>query len=164
MNNNDKIIALDKIIKELQRRYDLIQDSYRSAQFKMITFLGAGFGLLTYLYSGDNLDSFYFVPDETYGIVLYILSLTLIGGSMYKLYVSLRGFHWEYPCYSVHLKEIEKCKKNILEINEYIRDEYIRATNINQEVYDKIHRTINDSSLMLVAGGILVILIKIFNK
>lgn len=163
MNIKSNNQVLRDVIEELKRRYDFIQYTYKNAQVKMFAFVGAGFGLLTYLYSNsaDKIE-FYFLPKENYGKILFILAISLILSSMIKLFLSIRGTYWEYPLHIIKLTDIEK-RYSETGFLDYLRNDYIRAIELNQRTYNSVHKSLNESSLMLVVGGILVLLIKIFS-
>lgn len=146
MNNKDqKKLILQEIIIELRRRYDLINDMNRNANSRTITFIGAGFGLLIYLYSNQSIPkNNFFIPDEMYGKILYGLAIFLILGAMTKLFLSLGGLWWEFPCHEVKLKDIE-CKEKDLSFFQYIRDEYLRSTKLNLNTYENKHKILNTS-------------------
>lgn len=160
MNDKQKIDALKFSIDELRRRYDLIKEMYRSAITKMFAFIGAGFGLLTYL--NPKLSDFVNnSPQEQYGKILYFFAMLLIIGALYKLFNSIRGVYWEYPLHIVKLKNIEESHSE-LEYYRYIKNDYIRAVKIVDKTYGKVYKGLNESSIMLACGGILVIVIKVF--
>lgn len=167
-SKEEKIIILKNTIIELQRRYDLINQMYESAKFNTLTFLGAGFALLAYLYANPNntgneiLDLLFF-PREIYGKLFYLISLYLIFTSMASLFKCIRGARWEFPCEAVILKNIES-KENDLSTLEYIRNEYIQATSANLKTYDDRMLVLNDSLLKLTVGGIMIVLIKFFGN
>ena len=91
--STDEIIAiLETSIKVLEERYQLFNKMYEGAKGKTVTFLGAGFALLVYLYSNttgekNGLLDLLFIPEEIYGKLFYFISLYLILTSMYSLFM-----------------------------------------------------------------------------
>jgi hypothetical protein len=163
MNQSEKIEALKETIIELRERYKLVYEMYKGAQVKMFTFMGAGFGLLTYLFTNTNEVALFKLPDEEYGKILFSIALLLILWSLFKLFIAMRGVYWEYPLHVVKLKDIEQTHTK-LQFYLYIRNDYLRAVDAVQKTYDLVFKSINEASLMLAVGGILVVLIKIFSQ
>jgi hypothetical protein len=162
MSDKQQTLILKETIAELRRRYDFINDMYEGARFKTLTFLGAGFALLSYLYANSSEEGL-FIPSETYGKIFYGLAIVLIIGAMVMLLLSIKGSRWEFPCHEVKLGDIED-KENHLSFLRYVRDEYLRSTNLNLYTYENKYRVLNISLLMLLVGGILVVLMKVFGK
>lgn len=166
--DEEKIKVLEASIKMLEERYQLFNKLYEGAKSKTLTFLGAGFALLVYLYSNPSRDAkkllgLPFVPDETYGKLFYFLSLYLIITSMYSLFKCVQGVQWIYPGDDVILKKIEK-KETQLSTLQYIRDEYMEACTANNGTYVKRLKVLNESLLKLTLGGIMIVLIKFFGS
>lgn len=173
---SQQIEILRETITDLRRRYDAIYVMYSGIRSQTITFIGAGFTLLGYLYYPTNtscsnfqieknfeiLINRLFIPEEIYGKILYALAIFLIFTAMIRLLLSVRGFRWEFSCHEEKFDDIENKETN-LSFLQYMRNSYLRVTKLNLSVYEIRHKIVNESLLMLSVGGILMILIKIFN-
>lgn len=62
---------LEIAIEEQRRVFDHLNAGYEQAKVKLLTFIGAGLALMTYLFSSGNL----FVPEELYGKIFYFTGL-----------------------------------------------------------------------------------------
>lgn len=159
-NISDSILILKESIVELRRRYDFINDLYQNVRVKIITFMGAGFALLGYLYidnsNGDNL----FIPADTYGKIFYFAGLAMVLLSLVILFISLKASSWELPTDADKLK-----KKDFVSLEEfliYVRNEYLKAIDLNLMIYEKKQSKLDFASHSLVIGGIVMLVIKSF--
>lgn len=150
--------VLEIAIEEQRRVYDDLSQSYDHAKIKVLTFLGGGLALLTYLYSTSN---DLFVPQELYGQIFYFAGLTLIIGALGNLLSALRTSPWEVPTESKELRKINGSDSR-LDYLRYTRDRYLACWDNNIKVYESKQRTLNISFMPLILGAIILIVLKTF--
>ena len=150
---------LELTIEELRRTLDWLSAASDSVKTKALTFMGGGLALLAYLYASDAGDIFY--PDETYGRIFYAVGLALIIGALVMLFNSLLPRRWDFSIDSSDLEDMNFEDHN--HYLQYVKDNYITAYKRNLATYNTSHRILNLSFFPLVIGGIILVVLKIFN-
>lgn len=136
-SSQDDMIEL--AISELQRISDTLNHSYDQTKIKVLTFLGAGLAILTYLYQGGDI----FFPHQVYGMIFYCIGLGLTLAALTILFIALSPVTWYYP---TELKDVQKFKfKNKTELLEYIKEEYINTITNNTVSYERKQTLLNIS-------------------
>lgn len=154
--NTETIQNLETIISELQRVYDWLTAAYQQAKVRVLTFLGGGLAVMTFLYAdGDT-----FIPKETYGQIIYFGAVGLVIGSLLLLFTALLSRRWEFTLESRDLPKLEE--KTRLEYLKYLKKQYISAYEANSRTYEIVHKYLNRAFLPLLSGAILLIVLKIF--
>jgi hypothetical protein len=165
MEKKSEISLNKKSIEELRRIYDGICDLYKQIRLRVLTYLGAGFALFSYLYiSGDNenktIAEKLFVPPEPYGVILYVLAFSACIMAFVLLIYGMQTVTWRYP---TDIEEHEKLESyEELEFLKYLRKEYIGALNIDIGHCEKKQKLATVASYLLMFGGILLVIIKNF--
>lgn len=161
---SSEIKSLELQLEEQRRDHDCIERLYESAKVRNITYLAAGLALLGYLYastpeSAVTLKDKLFIPDESYGVIIYALSLAIYLFALAVLLFALRPMSWS----TAHDDEQEDCvTKDYVHYLKYMRRRYLRASKINTSSYGKKQAFLNLAFPPLVLGAILLLLLKTF--
>lgn len=93
-SSKDREGVLELALEELRIIYARLDVSQATIKLRVLTFLGAGLALLSYLFStrGDL-----FIPSERYGKVFYFIGLGLIISAISMLLHALRPGFWAVP-------------------------------------------------------------------
>lgn len=157
-NEELQIELLELSIVEQKLVYHDLNDNYRQIKVRTIAFLGAGFAVMTFLYSSGEI----FYPKQTYGKLFYLSGLGLVIAGFSLLFVALQAVHWEFPTEKERLKKLDFSSKR--KYLEYIRDRYLLCYSINASVCEKKHRLLRMSFYPLVIGLIILIVLKLFKE
>jgi hypothetical protein len=153
--------VLEIAVEEQRRVYDWLAGSYQQLRVKIITFLGGGLAVLTYLYT-DIGPGRLFIPQEGYGKIFYFSGLALIVVSLAGLLIALKPTHWEFP---IELKDLENIKeKDRREYLDYVNKRYLLCYNLNIVPYELKHKIFNGCFYPLVFGTIILVVLKIFGE
>lgn len=158
----DRIRRLEKTIEEQRRDYDCVEILYSQAKTKNITFLAAALALLGYLYGGtggSSLKEKLFIPDEPYGVIVYVISFFIFVSAIIILLINLKPYRWS----TAHDPQMDElAPKDYEKYLEYIRKRYDYISNINCISYSKKQTLLDVSFLPLVGGGIMLLILKTF--
>lgn len=161
-DKRDIIRSLELALDEQRRDFDYLDRLYERAKIKNITFLAAAFALLAYVYTGNNplsLRTRLFIPEQVYGIVLYIIGLSLFLTAIIMLLSALRpqliSTAYDNNQESILLQDYEQYLQ-------YMSRRYLLASKINGQAYARLQNLLNLSFMPLVGGGILLLLLKTF--
>jgi len=151
---DNRVDILELALEELRIIYGRLDDSLATVKLRILTFLGAGMALLSYLYSGNDL----FIPDETYGKVFYFLGLGLVVSAIGFLLRGLRTMSWSVPIESKLTKiHTHKTKAEALDA---LVEEYIECMVANIARYENKVTHLNSGFFQLLCGGTLLLVIK----
>lgn len=143
-------------IKELTKKYNLVNNRYDQLRVKVLAILTIAVAGVTFIYS----DLTKIVPTQKYGIFLFILGSILIAGALGVLLWLTSSVEWHSP---VEVREIERAEKvyqNKLAYLRYIRDDYLVGFRGNAEILHKRSMWFNHVIYILVVGVIMVMAIK----
>lgn len=146
--------VLELALEELRNIYNRLDGSYDLARTKILTFLGAGLALLSYLYGGGDL----FIPDERYGKVLYFIGLGLVIASVTLLLHSVRPVQWAVPI-ETEMRKMLRTKQRI-DMLELLVEEYVECMESNIPKYERKMVYLNSAFTQLLCGGIILLVIK----
>lgn len=150
---------LETAIEELRRTYDELSKDYDQVRIKILTFLGGGLALLSFLYAAGDL----FIPIELYGRIFYFTGLALTISALVILFYSLKPVQWLIP---VDFKEIEKFEARKTKKDDYLvhlKEEYVTTLRKNMGKYQFKQNLLNISSNQLIIGAIILLVLKFFN-
>lgn len=150
-------VKINKItIDEMRRTYDALSNTNDKLRVKILTFIGAGLALMTYLYNDNSL----FIPNEIYGMIFYFTGLGFIIAAMIILLLGLRPHPWRL---TTEIKQIKKNDyKNEEEYLEYVKEQYVEAFELNSKGYESRHSSVNVGFVLLIVGAFILIVIKNF--
>ena len=154
LNSSDRQAVLELTLEEMRIIYGRLDLSNDTLKVRILTFLGAGLALLSYLYGGGNL----FIPQEQYGRVLYFIGLGLVISSISILLNCIRPSWWSVPI-ETRLTKILR-HKNKLELLETLVEEYVESMSSNIIGYERKTKHMHSAFFQLLCGGILLLVIK----
>ena len=155
-NNNPPEEVLEIAIAEQRRVYDHLCESYQHVKIKILTFLGGGLALLTFLYS----DGTTFIPPQVYGRIFYFIGLTLLVSALIMLFVAIRPTYWEVPTESVDLRKLDyDSPKDYLN---YVKERYLICWDINRKAFQTKQKLLDFAFYPLIFGAIILVVLKIF--
>jgi hypothetical protein len=150
----DRLGVLELALDELRIIYARLDASNDTQKIRILTFLGAGLALLSYLYGGGDL----FIPHENYGKVFYFIGLGLVISSISMFLHNIRPSWWSVPL-ETKIPKILRNKTKI-ELLETIVEEYIESMGVNIVRYEKKVIYMHSAFFQLLCGGILLLVIK----
>lgn len=151
---NEKEARHELLLEELRIIYSRLDEALSTAKTRILTFLGAGLALLSYLYGSGSL----FIPEQRYGVVLYFIGLGLVIAGMGFLLRGLRTSFWSVPLETKLLK-MHRYKTH-LELLEELIDEYTECLTSNIVRYEAKVSSLNSGFFSLLCGAILLLVIK----
>ena len=154
LDDADRIEVLELSLDELRIIYARLDDSIATIRVRILTFLGAGLALLSFLYGGGDL----FIPPERYGKVFYFLGLGLVIASLTFLLQAVRPNPWAVPIESKLTKLGRYTSRR--EMLEMMIEEYIEAMMANIVKHEKKAQQYSTGFILLLWGGILLLVIK----
>jgi hypothetical protein len=141
-------------LEELRIIYGRLDDSMSTIKIRILTFLGGGLALLSYLYSGENL----FIPEEPYGKVFYFFGLGLIVSGICLLLHALKPSYWAVPIESKLTKlHNQKTRTEILSL---LVEEYVESMVGNIARYEKKVPYLTTGFFQLLCGGTILLVIR----
>ncbi|MCA9325559.1 hypothetical protein KDA23_05875 [Candidatus Saccharibacteria bacterium] len=143
-------------IDELRRSNAKLDKAVDQLRVKTLTFIAAGFALLTYLYKDGNL----FIPVELYGRIFYFVGLASILSALILFLLGLRPYPWMLTTEIKQLKKIPQRSEN--QYLEYVKGEYISCFEKNGATYEIKHRSFNLGFILLILGASILVVIKTF--
>jgi hypothetical protein len=151
-------------ISELRRSFDELSKFNSEIKVKILTFIGAGIALTTYLYGGQKEGAtaaqILFFPKELYGQFMYVVGALSFFGAMITL---VFGAHpagiWEVPTDIKKLKKLNE--NNEVKYLEYVKTEYIGSYKNNVKLYEKRVTVLAKAFYPFVFGAMLLIAIKL---
>lgn len=157
MNKGEQENILKESIDELRRMHDEVCDSYVLTRNKVLAFLAGGLALLSYLYSSGDL----FIPEQVYGKIFYFVGVAFCVTSIGILFSAMQAVSWSIPTDIKRHKNIKQ--KKYIEFLEYIKDEYTESLSKNFIHCENKQKLLNSAVALLIAGAILLLVIKNFN-
>jgi hypothetical protein len=160
----ERIRSLELAIEEQRRDHEVFNDLYSEAKRKNFIYLTAALALLAFLYgnppeNAKTLAEKLFIPAEPYGVIIYFLSLAAFLGATGVLLFALRPRPWS----TAYDNDQEDCiADNYEQYLNYIKKCYLRASRINMNSYSAKQNMLSMSFIPLLAGGILLLLLKTF--
>lgn len=151
---DDAILLLT--IEELRRALSWLDHAYDKVKTKTLTFLGGGLAVLTFLYASGDL----FFPEEFYGRIFYVTGLALMISAIIMLFMSMWPRIWEFTIDSDDLEDMNFTDKS--HYIQYVKSNYMKAYKSNSITYAKNHRILHRAFFPLVAGAIILVVLKIF--
>lgn len=148
--------VIELAIDELRRIYDSLNHNYDQVKIKILTFLGGGFALLSFLYAGGDL----FIPNEPHGRIFYFAGLALILTAMVILFYALRPCTWYFPTEFKDLRKLDYKDKNSFLL--YVKEEYLDSLIRNGESYELKQRLLNTATYQLIIGAIILVVLNQF--
>lgn len=163
-NKADRTSILELAIEEQRRDYDTLDKMYETARAKNITFLAAAFALLGFLYAtvpenAKTLKDKLFIPDEAYGVVIYAIGLALFLSAIACLLIALESKNWSTAYENEQDDSVEKDYEYYLK---YMRKRYLKCSTNNTSSYRKKQFWLDLCYKPLLAGAIILVVIKIF--
>lgn len=159
--------TLELALEEQRRDYDVLLGLYESIKLKNFTFLTAALGLMGYLYTssanankGEGLREKLFIPDESYGVILYAFGLVLILFAISILMVALTKTRTWSTAFDANLDEL--APKQYDSYLKFMHKRYLDIARTNCRSYDFKRQLINLSFIPLVLGGTILLLLKTF--
>lgn len=146
-------------IEEQRRVYDCVDSNYQQIKTRTIVFLGAGFAVMTFLYSSGDI----FFPEQLYGRIFYFVALGLVITGFCLLFVALQTAQWEFPTEKTRLSKLADFRSRIAYL-EYVKDRYLACYDRNIAICEKKHRLLSTSFYPLVIGATILVLLKIFKE
>ena len=149
-------------IDEQRRVYDELNEYSNQVKVKILTLLGAGLALLTFLYANpSDKENPLFIPPTLYGKIFYVAGIVLtLGALSILLYATKPGGEHEVPTEVAVLKDLDTREE--YEFLEYVNDRYIACYKVNVSHYQSKYKLLNIAFLPLVFGAIILIVLKIF--
>jgi len=148
-------------IDEQRREHDELTSAFERLRFKILTLLGGGLALLTFLYSNPNPKNPLFLPSELYGKIFYFAGLVLIVGALSALLHATRPSGvWEVAPEADKLKRLSEDDQ--AKYLAYVSKRYLVCYKNNCKEYSTKHKFLNMSFYPLVFGAIILIVIKLF--
>jgi hypothetical protein len=143
-------------VEELRRKYDELCRDYDQLRIRVLAFITGELALVTFLFSkGIHL------PTVIYGIVFLAIGTVCIIASFVILLFSLRGIEWHRPISRHYIQDIDReafpDKETFLA---YIKEAYTHVLDSNIPRVGKISRLFDISLMLLIAGVIIVMIIK----
>lgn len=155
------IEVLRLAVQEQRRVYDEVNIASQQVRVRILTLVGAGLALLTYLYSNQGSSNPLFIPSTLYGKIFYMFGLLLTLGSIgLLLFATKPGGTHELPTESVHLSNLTE--KDEYAYLEYLKDRYLQCYQQNSAHYSSKFKLLNLSFLPLVFGATILIVLKTF--
>ncbi len=159
---DDDVLVLENSIIELRRRDSRINAIYDGIKTRVLTFIGAGFALLTYLYSSNTTNNSLFFPQELYGQVLYTIGIILYVTGISFLFFAAKPAQWILPADKNTLSQ--PSFSNYKEYLLYISNEYKEAITFNTHQCEKKQQILNVSWILLIQGAIILLITKLFSS
>lgn len=159
-NKSHEVENLKTAIDELRRVYDWLCNAYSELKVKILAFVGGALATMTFLYS----DRETFIPEQTYGKIFYFAGLGLVILALGYLFMAMQPKHWEFPTEHKDLEDpkfqsdFTSEKKYLL----YVKNRYLLAYSIDIKVYEIKQGLTNKAFYMLIAGAIILIVLKLF--
>jgi len=156
--------SLELGIEEQRRDHEVFNTLYAQAKTKNFTFLAAALALLGFLYGATpegakTLSEKLFIPQEPYGVIIYFLSLAAFLGSIGALLYALRAQPWS----TAYDNNQEDCIADDYErYLEYMKKCYLASSAINMSSYKRKQNMLDMTFMPLLAGGILLLVLKTF--
>lgn len=160
----EEIQIHEKSIEELRREYDEIALAFSRASTRALTFLGGGFAFLSYLYgygTTNGLPNALFIPREIYGVIFYFFGLFSYIGALFFSFLAIRPVVWRTPAEREVNKDLSSFK-TYLDYLQYCKNRYIDAIDHNLPLNERKQKRLNLSSLLLVVGVLVLIVLKNF--
>jgi len=155
----EKIEVLKQTIRELHRRYDHINNAYDQLRFKVLGLLGGEVAGVSFIFASGG-----FMPAQNYGKVFYFTGITFVVIAFGLLMSLISSVDWSLP---LEVKELTNQKKklpNELEFLEYIRNEYLECIKHCLSQYERRMKQFDRTIYVLVAGVIMLLVIKLGSK
>lgn len=163
-DETNRVQSLELALIEQRRDHDTLEQLYDGAKLRNITYLAAGLAVLGFLYGNSTdkkitLAEKLFIPKEPYGVIMYFISLALFLFALCTLLFALKPQKWS----TAYDDEQEDCMTDDYErYLKYMSKRYKRASRINGGSYARKQALLEMSFLPLIAGGILLLLLKTF--
>jgi hypothetical protein len=158
----ERIRILELGLEEQRRDYDVLNAAYETARVKNITFLAAALALLAFLYAnnkGSTLREKLFIPHESYGVIIYALSFGTFVFSVAVLLMALKPQRWSTAFENNQEDSVAQDHEEYLV---YMKRRYIACSNVNSGSYAKKQGLLDLSLIPLIAGGIILLVLKTF--
>lgn len=156
----DEVLML--AIDEQRRVYDMLATLWAQLRVKCFTFLGGGLTALTFLYASTNNKDQLFIPNETYGQILYFAALGVTIFGLVSLFLAIKPSHWEFPTEKHDLLKLHYATQR--SYLEYTKDRYITCYDVNSKAYEYKQRLFNLGLYPLIFGVIILIVLKLFRS
>lgn len=151
--DDDRLQVLELSLDELRIIYSRLDRAVSHLRTRIVTYLGAGLALLSWLYRDDL-----FIPDERYGKVFYFLGLGLMVSGLGALLHALKPNSWSVPIES-KLSKISRSNSKLILI-ELLVEEYVESMHSNISRYERRVPYYYTGFMQLLCGGILLLVIK----
>jgi len=157
MNKEDQLVKIhEKSIEELRREDDWLNKNFSEAKNKVLTFLGGGLAILSFIFANDGFNC----PEEMYGKILYIGGLIICLIAISLLIIAVQPVSWQIPTeIKTHIRIKEK---NYLSFLKNIKETYIETIKTNSPQYEKKQKFLRIAALLLIVGSMLLLIIKNF--
>lgn len=147
------------IVEEQRRDYDYLLKIYDRAGAKENVLLTATFGIIAYLYysppdGNTGIVQRLFVPQEDYGVVIYIIAAGFFIFALFKLMLNVFGDNkWETA--------YESAKNEYAgDQLQYVKNRYDACHTTNLESYNKRKRDLRFCFYCILVSAIILIVIK----
>lgn len=155
---------LEVTIEELRRRYDKICQDYDTARIKILTLFGGGLAFLSFLYSGKTQEgrADIFFPTNLDERIFYIIGLGLFLAAICIFFWAIRPSDWALPLSVSEVSKLEEHYNTKDKILEYVKDEYLTATNFCMNQLAIKVKLLDTGANMLFIGAIILLVLKYF--
>lgn len=152
-------------VSELKHSYDELSKHSSEIKIKILTFIGAGIALVTYLYGSNQPDNatalqILFFPKELYGQMFYAAGSILFFGALMRL---VFGAHpkgdWEVPTEISKLKNLSEDDE--IKYLEYVKKRYIKSYKNNVNLYESRVKVLAQAFYPFLFGAIILLAIKL---
>jgi hypothetical protein len=144
-------------LEELRLTYGRLNEAYARARAKILTFLGGGLALMSYLYAGGD----FFFPPQIYGRIIYCIAFVLAILGLGLLFYALGTIFWRVPT-EQHYKKMLADHPTKDDFLEFLVDEYVQSLAGNIPKYEKKHMLLNLAFFCLTSGAIILLILKSF--
>lgn len=159
--------AVKLYIEEQRRYHDELTNSYLGKTRKIITYIGAIFALLAFLYAGaldphkHTTKAKLFIPDQLYGQIFYAFGLFLLLYALGKLIHAARpAGAWTVAIQSKDVEAVESWTEEEYLVK--LKNDYEDARKDNIELNDTKHDAIRESYYPMLLGAIILIVLRYF--
>lgn len=161
-SREDYMKSLELLLAEQRIDYEVLSKLYEGVKVKNLTFLGAILGILIFLYSNVDkslpLMERLFIPAEPYGLAIYVLAILALFFSLGALLWALRARRWQ-TCYEeLHIDFIKE--HDYVTYLEKLTQTYESMSVNNLDSYEKKQSLLDISLLPMIAGAIILLLLK----
>jgi hypothetical protein len=152
-NEDPKLLRI--AIDELRHLYDHVSNIYDQVRIKALAVLAGEIALVAFIFSGDSLA----MPSTPYGMIFFFIGILLLLGAFGFAFWTISAVDWLIPGDPAKLKNLNQYTDESA-LLAATRDEYTQAIEHCLPLVNKKTRKFNWCINTLVAGGIILLVIK----